>query len=120
MVSLAEWARRLPCFGDLNITDQVKVLQSTWSELLIGALCFRSLTSDGLMLETGLYVSRASIEDNSFEATLTRTFDKALERMKELQVDMTEWGCLRAVILFNPGICLFFLFYLFIFFDHKL
>ncbi|XP_065647857.1 retinoic acid receptor RXR-alpha-B [Hydra vulgaris] len=102
LVSLAEWARRLPCFEDLNITDQIKVLQSNWSELLIGALCFRSLTSNGLMLETGLYVSRGSIQDNSIETTLTRTFDKVLDRMKDLQIDMTEWGCLRAVILFNP------------------
>ena len=56
LASLAEWAKKLPYFTSLDITDQVVLLQWSWPELLIGGFCHRSCAvKDGILLATGIF-----------------------------------------------------------------
>lgn len=105
LASLAEWAKRMPLFSTLTIADQVKLLQWNWAELLIGGFCYRSsAVSDGILLATGLHLSRQNLQKAGVGTIVNRLFGEVINKMQKLQIDVSEWGCLRAIMLFAPGI----------------
>lgn len=104
LASLAEWAKRMPLFTTLCLTDQVKLLQWNWAELLIGGFCYRSsAVSDGILLATGLHLSRENLQKAGVGTIVNRLFGEVINKMQKLQIDVAEWGCLRAIMLFAPG-----------------
>ncbi|XP_051948551.1 retinoic acid receptor RXR-beta-A isoform X2 [Xyrauchen texanus] len=132
LFTLVEWAKRIPHFSELSLDDQVILLRAGWNELLIASFSHRSITvKDGILLATGLHVHRNSahsagvgaifdrLKDSSPEpsgvlmpgesahnAEVGAIFDRVLtelvSKMRDMQMDKTELGCLRAIILFNP------------------
>nr|AAC80008.1 retinoic acid X receptor [Tripedalia cystophora] len=103
LASLAEWAKRLPHFRDLSIADQVVLLQWSWPELLIGGFCHRSCAvKDGILLSTGLHLTRDNLKKAGVGAIIDKIFSEVIEKMQEIQMDRAEWGCLRAIMLFSP------------------
>lgn len=48
LVSIIGWAKQIPGFTDLSLNDQMRLLQSTWAEILTLTLAFRSLPLLGL------------------------------------------------------------------------
>lgn len=56
---LVEWAKLIPHFTSLPVSDQVLLLRSGWNELLITAFSHRSIQAqDGIVLATGLTVNK--------------------------------------------------------------
>jgi len=103
LASLAEWAKKLPHFTSLDITDQVVLLQWSWPELLIGGFCHRSCAvKDGILLATGLHLTRDNLKKAGVGALIDKIFGEVIEKLQEMQLDRAEWGCLRAVMLFSP------------------
>ncbi|XP_065068108.1 retinoic acid receptor RXR-alpha-B-like isoform X2 [Rhopilema esculentum] len=103
LASLAEWAKKLPHFTSLEITDQVVLLQWSWPELLIGGFCHRSCAvKDGILLATGLHLTRENLKKAGVGALIDKIFGEVIEKLQEMQLDRAEWGCLRAVMLFSP------------------
>eukprot|EP00794_Sanderia_malayensis_P015978 gene15978-17588_t len=103
LASLAEWAKKLPYFTNLDIADQVVLLQWSWPELLIGGFCHRSCAvKDGILLSTGLHLTRENLKKAGVGAIVDKIFAEVIEKMQEMQLDRAEWGCLRAVMLFSP------------------
>ncbi|KAK1795289.1 hypothetical protein P4O66_010456 [Electrophorus voltai] len=118
LYSLVEWAKRIPHFSELPLDDQVILLRAGWNELLIASFSHRSIgVEDSLLLATGLHVSRESVCDtggvepifdreSSHSAEVGAIFDRVLtelvNKMRDMQMDKTELGCLRAIVLFNP------------------
>ncbi|KAF4517289.1 hypothetical protein B566_EDAN008623 [Ephemera danica] len=45
LVGIITWAKQIPGFMDLSLNDQMRLLQSTWAEILTLTLAFRSLPS---------------------------------------------------------------------------
>lgn len=43
LVGIIGWAKQIPGFTDLSLNDQMRLLQSTWAEILTLTLAFRSL-----------------------------------------------------------------------------
>eukprot|EP00066_Takifugu_rubripes_P009484 XP_003976478.2 PREDICTED: retinoic acid receptor RXR-beta isoform X1 [Takifugu rubripes] len=115
LFTLVEWAKRIPHFSELPLDDQVILLRAGWNELLIASFSHRSISvKDGILLATGLHVHRNSahsagvgaIFDRAHNAEVGAIFDRVLtelvSKMRDMQMDKTELGCLRAIILFNP------------------
>ncbi|XP_054618923.1 retinoic acid receptor RXR-beta-A isoform X1 [Dunckerocampus dactyliophorus] len=115
LFTLVEWAKRIPHFSELALDDQVILLRAGWNELLIASFSHRSISvKDGILLATGLHVHRNSahsagvgaIFDRAHNAEVGAIFDRVLtelvSKMRDMQMDKTELGCLRAIILFNP------------------
>ncbi|MEQ2286304.1 hypothetical protein AMECASPLE_001150 [Ameca splendens] len=115
LFTLVEWAKRIPHFSELPLDDQVILLRAGWNELLIASFSHRSISvKDGILLATGLHVHRNSahsagvgaIFDRANNAEVGALFDRVLtelvSKMRDMQMDKTELGCLRAIILFNP------------------
>jgi estrogen-related receptor ERR len=44
---LAGWAKQIPGFSDLALNDQMRLLQSTWAEILTFTLAWRSTPNTG-------------------------------------------------------------------------
>ncbi|XP_017336737.1 retinoic acid receptor RXR-beta-A isoform X3 [Ictalurus punctatus] len=117
LFTLVEWAKRIPHFSELALDDQVILLRAGWNELLIASFSHRSIAvKDGILLATGLHVHRNSAHsagvgaifdrESAHNAEVGAIFDRVLtelvSKMRDMQMDKTELGCLRAIILFNP------------------
>uniref|UniRef100_A0AAQ4QY87 Retinoid x receptor, beta b n=1 Tax=Gasterosteus aculeatus aculeatus TaxID=481459 RepID=A0AAQ4QY87_GASAC len=101
LFALVEWAKRIPHFSELPLDDQVILLRAGWNELLIASFSHRSIgLKDGVLLASELQ------RDNAQSAGVGAIFDRVLtelvNKMRDMQMDKTELGCLRAIVLFNP------------------
>lgn len=102
LLVLVEWAKYIPVFCDLPLDDQVSLLRAHASEHLILGVARRSmLFHDTLLLGSDLVIS-----PNQPEMEIRRIAKKVVEEivkpMLELDVDDTEYACLKAVVFFNP------------------
>lgn len=81
------------------------LLKSGWNELLIAGFSHRSMNvKDGIVLATGLVVHRNSAHSAGVGAIFDRVLTELVAKMREMKMDKTELGCLRSIVLFNPGI----------------
>uniref|UniRef100_A0A672ZQG7 Retinoic acid receptor RXR n=1 Tax=Sphaeramia orbicularis TaxID=375764 RepID=A0A672ZQG7_9TELE len=114
LFALVEWAKRIPHFCELPLDDQVILLRAGWNELLIASFSHRSIAlKDGVLLASELQ------RDSAHSAGVGAIFDRYINRqtghyfnckvltelvnkMRDMQMDKTELGCLRAIVLFNP------------------
>lgn len=103
LFTLVDWAKRIPHFSELPLDDQVILLRAGWNELLIAAFSHRSVTvKDGILLATGLHVHRSSAHQAGVGTIFDRVLTELVAKMREMKMDKTELGCLRAIVLFNP------------------
>ncbi|XP_068855609.1 retinoic acid receptor RXR-beta, partial [Aphelocoma coerulescens] len=103
LFTLVEWAKRVPHFSGLPLDDQVILLRAGWNELLIASFSHRSIAvKDGILLATGLHVHRNSAHSAGVGAIFDRVLTELVSKMRDMRMDKTELGCLRAIILFNP------------------
>ncbi|XP_051991595.1 retinoic acid receptor RXR-beta-A isoform X7 [Xyrauchen texanus] len=103
LFTLVEWAKRIPHFSELSLDDQVILLRAGWNELLIASFSHRSISvKDGILLATGLHVHRNSAHSAGVGAIFDRVLTELVSKMRDMQMDKTELGCLRTIILFNP------------------
>lgn len=103
LFSLVDWAKRIPHFMELPTDDQVTLLRAGWNELLIAGFSHRSIAvKDCLLLSTGMRIHRTSAYKAGVGIIFDRVLTELVGKMRDMNVDKTELGCLRAVILFNP------------------
>ncbi|XP_074595524.1 retinoic acid receptor RXR-alpha-B-like [Brevipalpus obovatus] len=103
LVHLIDWAKHIPHFIELPVEDQMILLKSGWNELLIAGFSHRSMNvKDGIVLATGLIVHRNSAHQAGIAAIFDRVLTELVAKMREMKMDKTELGCLRAIVLFNP------------------
>ncbi|KAJ3656932.1 hypothetical protein Zmor_015976 [Zophobas morio] len=59
LFQLVQWAKLIPHFTSLPLSDQVHLLRAGWNELLIAAFSHRSIQAqDGIVLPMGLTVNK--------------------------------------------------------------
>ncbi|XP_054281639.1 retinoic acid receptor RXR-alpha-B-like isoform X2 [Macrosteles quadrilineatus] len=105
LFQLVEWAKHIPHFTSLPLDDQVLLLRTGWNELLIAAFSHRSVeVRDGIVLATGLTVHRNSAQQAGVGNIFDRVLTELVAKMREMNMDKTELGCLRSIILFNPSV----------------
>ncbi|XP_030636856.1 retinoic acid receptor RXR-beta-B [Chanos chanos] len=114
LFTLVEWAKRIPHFSQLPLDDQVILLRAGWNELLIASFSHRSIgMKDGALLAAGLsdhrdvtgvgaIFDRESMHSTEVGAIFDRVLTELVCKMRDMQMDKTELGCLRAIVLFNP------------------
>ncbi len=106
------WAKSVPSFTALPGRDQVILLEESWRELFVlGAAQFM------LPIEAGTLMSALGISSSPFHGlggisavsterqlgllSEIKTFQETVAKFKQMNVDATEYACLRAVILFK-------------------
>ena len=104
LYQLVEWAKHIPHFTELPVEDQVVLLKAGWNELLIAGFSHRSMDlRDGIRLANGLIVQRNNAHSAGVVAIFERVLTELVAKMREMDMDKTELGCLRAIVLYNPG-----------------
>lgn len=103
LFNLVEWAKRIPHFTKLSLDDQVTLLRAGWNELLIAGFSHRSIpVKDGILLASGIHVHRSSAHYAGVGTIFDRVLSELVAKMREMKMDKSELGCLRAIVLFNP------------------
>lgn len=121
------WAKSVPAFTTLPSRDQIILLEESWRELFVlGAAQFTLPIEAGtLMTALGLSSSHFAMAGMPCPPTMPavsterqlgllseiKAFQETVAKFKQMNVDATEYACLRAVILFKT--CKFDLFLFF-------
>ncbi|XP_074512477.1 nuclear receptor subfamily 5, group A, member 5 [Sebastes fasciatus] len=109
LFGLVEWARNSTLFKELKVEDQMVLLQSCWSELLVLDHLCRQVTYSkegciylvtGQQIEVSTIVSQAGV---TLSSLVSRTQDLVF-KLKAFQLDRHEFVCLKHLVLFNPDV----------------
>ncbi|XP_049601628.1 nuclear receptor subfamily 5, group A, member 5 [Syngnathus scovelli] len=109
LFSLVEWARNSSLFKELKVEDQMVLLQSCWSELLVLDHLCRQVNYGkegciylvmGQQIEMSTIISQAGA---TLSSLVTRTQD-LVSKLKALHFDRHEFVCLKYLVLFNPDV----------------
>ncbi|XP_017569801.1 nuclear receptor subfamily 2 group F member 6b isoform X2 [Pygocentrus nattereri] len=107
LFSIIEWARNIPFFPDLPVSEQVALLRLSWSELFIlnAAQSALPLHMAPLLAAAGFHASPMSAERVVSFMDQVRVFQDQVDKLTRLQVDSAEYSCLKAIALFSPDAC---------------
>uniref|UniRef100_I3J408 Retinoic acid receptor RXR n=1 Tax=Oreochromis niloticus TaxID=8128 RepID=I3J408_ORENI len=97
------------------LVEWVILLRAGWNELLIASFSHRSIPlKDGVLLASelqrdsahsagvGAIFDRESVQSAEVGAIFDRVLTELVNKMRDMQMDKIELGCLRAIVLFNP------------------
>ncbi|XP_076337037.1 hepatocyte nuclear factor 4-gamma-like isoform X8 [Tachypleus tridentatus] len=102
LLILVEWAKYIPSFSDLPLDDQVALLRAHAGENLLLGLARRSLClKDVLLLGNDFVIPRHSAE-TEISRIGCRIMDELVATLREVDVDDTEFACLKAIVFFDP------------------
>uniref|UniRef100_A0A2C9JXU0 Uncharacterized protein n=1 Tax=Biomphalaria glabrata TaxID=6526 RepID=A0A2C9JXU0_BIOGL len=105
LLACVTWARLLPAFTALNDSDKKILLEATWAELFVLLAAER-----GLHFDTSYFLAHMDLtsDDHPKQNQLLVICYSQLQEVKDiiqsfrlLTVDMTEWSCLRSIVLFR-------------------
>ncbi|XP_039508033.1 estrogen receptor 2b isoform X2 [Pimephales promelas] len=106
LVLMISWAKKIPGFVELTLSDQVHLLEGCWLDILMLGLMWRSVDHPGkLIFSPDLKLNRG--EWNCVEGIM-EIFDMLLattSRFRELKLQREEYVCLKAMILLNSNNC---------------
>ena len=112
-----DWARSIQAFRSLENSDQLVLLQSTWSDLfMLGvAQCSSSFPMSPLLTLAAVHIERNEGSEDRKSPMLPKE-PNMLERimsvkdllfsLEKLELDSAEYALLKAIVLFNSGMCL--------------
>lgn len=105
LFSAVEWAKNIPFFPELQVTDQVALLRLVWSELFVlnASQCSMPLHVAPLLAAAGLHASPMAADRVVAFMDHIRIFQEQVEKLKALHVDSAEYSCLKAIVLFTTG-----------------
>ncbi|XP_051946358.1 estrogen receptor 2b isoform X2 [Xyrauchen texanus] len=106
LVLMISWAKKIPGFVELSLSDQVHLLECCWLDILMLGLMWRSVDHPGkLIFSPDLKLNR---DEGSCVEGIMEIFDMLLattSRFRELKLQREEYVCLKAVILLNSNNC---------------
>jgi nuclear factor 4 len=109
LLILVEWAKYIPAFTELQLDDQVALLRAHAGEHLLLGLARRSMhLKDILLLGNNCIITKHSPDsrvtpDLDISRVGSRIMDELVKPMTEVQVDDTEFACLKAIVFFDPN-----------------
>ncbi|XP_018332648.1 hepatocyte nuclear factor 4-beta isoform X2 [Agrilus planipennis] len=114
LLILVEWAKYIPAFTELQLDDQVALLRAHAGEHLLLGLARRSMhLKDILLLGNNCIITKhcpvVVLPDSRMSPDLdisrvgSRIIDELVKPMTEVQVDDTEFACLKAIVFFDPN-----------------
>ncbi|KAK3086200.1 hypothetical protein FSP39_015104 [Pinctada imbricata] len=102
LLILVEWAKYIPCFCELPLDDQVALLRAHAGEHLVLGVARRSMgVKDVLLLGTDAIIPRVTT-DLEIGRCAGRILDELVAPMREVQIDDSEFACMKAIVFFDP------------------
>ncbi|KAK3098201.1 hypothetical protein FSP39_017141 [Pinctada imbricata] len=98
-----KWTKNVPAFLGLPFSDQVLLLEQGWRELfLLGAAQFQMpIDPAPLLTAAGVTAEDSPPERVVNIMTEIRAMQEIISKFKSLQVDPTEFACLKGIVLFK-------------------
>ncbi|CAH2243045.1 jg10610 [Pararge aegeria aegeria] len=107
LLILVEWAKYIPAFTELHLDDQVALLRAHAGEHLLLGCARRSLhLSDVLLLGNNCIITKHNIDgrmDIDISMIGIRVMDEIVKPLREIDIDDTEFACLKAIVFFDPN-----------------
>ncbi|XP_061721653.1 steroid hormone receptor ERR1 [Cydia pomonella] len=104
LVGVISWAKQIPGFTDLQLNDQMRLLQSTWAEMLSLMLAYRSQTTGGgalrLRFATDLQLDEQQARDIG-AGELFAQVAGVVRRLERAAALREECWLLKALVLAN-------------------
>nr|QYI89700.1 FTZ-F1b transcript variant 2 [Monopterus albus] len=109
LFSIVEWARTSIFFKQLTVNDQMRLLHSCWSELLLLDIISRQVLygrEGSLLLVTGQEVELSDVASHAGPtlASLIQRGQELVDKLSMLKVDRQEFACIKFLILFDPDV----------------
>lgn len=101
LVSTIGWAKQVPGFTDLTLNDQMRLLQTTWTEVLTLSLIFRSLPKSGKL---NFSIDLSMTETEASECGLEVFYEKCMtliDKLEHIGLCKEEFLILKAIVLAN-------------------
>ncbi|XP_063227646.1 hepatocyte nuclear factor 4-gamma isoform X3 [Bacillus rossius redtenbacheri] len=104
LLILVEWAKYIPAFTELSLDDQVALLRAHAGEHLLLGLARRSMhLKDVLLLGNSCIIPRQTSPNLDISRVGSRVMDELVKPFSEVQLDDTEFACLKAIVFFDPN-----------------
>ncbi|CAG9789130.1 unnamed protein product [Diatraea saccharalis] len=103
LVGVIGWAKQIPGFTDLQLNDQMRLLQSTWAEMLSLMLAYRSMQSGSalrLRFATDLTLDEKQAKELGAQDIFTQVVGVA-KRLESAAAMREECYLLKALVLAN-------------------
>ncbi|KAM8828141.1 nuclear receptor subfamily 5 group A member 2-like [Spinachia spinachia] len=107
LFSIVEWARTSIFFKQLKVNDQMKLLHSCWSDLLLLDVISRQVLygkEGSLLLVTGQEMQLSDVASNAGVAGLIQKGQELADKLHIIKVDRQEFACIKFIILFNADV----------------
>ncbi|XP_029169486.1 steroid hormone receptor ERR2 isoform X8 [Nylanderia fulva] len=101
LVGIIGWAKQIPGFSSLALNDQMRLLQSTWAEILTFTLAWRSLSSNGRLRFAQDFTLDERLARECHCMELYTHCIQIVDRMQRLNISREEYYVLKALILAN-------------------
>uniref|UniRef100_A0A8C6SA52 Estrogen receptor beta n=1 Tax=Neogobius melanostomus TaxID=47308 RepID=A0A8C6SA52_9GOBI len=106
LVLMISWAKKIPGFVELSLSDQIHLLKCCWLEILMLGLMWRSVDHPGkLIFSPDFNLNR---DEGHCVEGIMEIFDMLLaatSRFRELKLQREEYVCLKAMVLLNSNLC---------------
>nr|CAD7264360.1 unnamed protein product [Timema shepardi] len=104
LVGIIGWAKQIPGFTELSLNDQMRLLQSTWAEILTLTLAYRSLSGSGKLR----FASDFNLDEKQARECgaleLYQHCIQIVERLERLTIAKEEYYIMKALILANSDV----------------
>ncbi|CAH1791379.1 unnamed protein product [Owenia fusiformis] len=96
------WAKQVPGFANLSLSDQMNLLQAAWCDTLMLNLAYRSTPYKGyLVFADDFQISEEDAEKYVCPQDLDKVNRKMAKKMTSLGITKDEYVLLKAMVLFN-------------------
>ncbi|XP_015439932.1 PREDICTED: steroid hormone receptor ERR2 isoform X2 [Dufourea novaeangliae] len=101
LVGIIGWAKQIPGFSTLALNDQMRLLQSTWAEILTFSLAWRSMPNNGRLRFAQEFTLDERLARECHCTELYTHCIQIVERLQRLGLTREEYYMLKALILAN-------------------
>lgn len=95
------WAKHIPGFSSLSLSDQMSLLQSAWMEILILRVAFRSLPCEDRLVFAEDYIMDAEQAKSAGLLELHVAILQLVRRYRSMRLEREEFVTLKAIALAN-------------------
>ncbi|KAK0083168.1 hypothetical protein PV325_009226 [Microctonus aethiopoides] len=104
LVGIIGWAKQIPGFSSLALNDQMRLLQSTWAEILTFSLAWRSMPNTGRLRFAQDFTLDERLARECHCTDLYTHCIQIVDRVQKLGLSREEFYILKALILTNSDV----------------
>jgi len=100
---IIDWAKKVPGFSELTLADQMALLKSSFMELNVLRLSYRSMHLENkIKFSDNLILPHDFVDTMGWGKELADSTIDFTSRLKDINIDLTEFSILNAILLYFP------------------